>query len=449
LLRVINKDEILGYGDVNAKSIILDLLEEGMNSIDPYIIVKDVLGRSDRVVRVFEDRFRVDGRIYVLGLGKASARMARAVEEVLGDLVEDGLVVTKYGYGEKLERIRVLEAGHPVPDENSLRAGLEAFDLVRRVGEDDLLLTLISGGGSSLLVLPPEEISFEDLAITYELLIGSGASISEVNIVRRHLSMIKGGGIVRNCRGRIISLIISDVVGDRLEDIASGPTSADPTSFMDAYRVLKNYGLWDRLPESVRRYVLRGLRGDVEDTLKKLPGRIHNYVVANNRVLCEKIRERALARGLRAYILTTTLEGEARDSATALGSIVQEIHGFNRPFHRPVLLIAGGETTVALRGRYGLGGPNQEFALSITRKIRGLRGTAVLAFDTDGTDGPTDAGGGIVDNYTYDLLVDMGVDVVEVLNNHDSYNALRKASSLVFTGPTRTNVNSVYLLLTT
>ncbi|RLG79437.1 MAG: glycerate kinase, partial [Thermoprotei archaeon] len=417
-----------------------------LEDVDPYKAIKKVISRGNKSIKVGGKTLHVHGKIYVLGLGKASCSMAKAIEEILGDLIEDGVVVTKYGYSIPLEKIRVIEAGHPIPDVNSLKAGYEAFKLFKRIGENDLLIVLISGGGSALLVYPADNISLEDLIKTNDLLIKSGANIHEINIVRKHISRIKGGGIVKLCKGRILSLIVSDVVGDRVEDIASGPTSADTSSFIDAYKILKNYGLWDKLPMSIRKYINKGLSKEAEETLKELPNRVYNVIIASNEIACKTIYKEALRRGYRAYILTTTLEGEAKDTALAIGSIVQEIYRFNRPFKKPVILIAGGETTVTIHGKHGMGGPNQEFALSITRKIAGLRGTAVLAVDTDGTDGPTDAAGGLVDSYSLDKLNNAGIDIGTVLNKHDTYNALKKINSLVLTGPTMTNVNSLFII---
>ncbi len=446
LARILNKEQLLSYGDIEVKELLLDLLLKGLEAVDPYKAVKKVISRDNNSIKVGGKTLHVHGKIYVLGLGKASCSMAKAIEEILGDLIEDGVVVTKYGYSIPLEKIRVIEAGHPIPDVNSLKAGYEAFKLFKRIGENDLLIVLISGGGSALLVYPADNISLEDLIKTNDLLIKSGASIHEINIVRKHVSRIKGGGIVKHCKGKILSLIVSDVVGDRVEDIASGPTSADTSSFIDAYRVLKNYGLWDKLPTSIRKYINKGLSGEAEETLKELPNRVYNVIIASNEIACKTIYEESLRRGYRAHILTTTLEGEAKDTALAIGSIVQEIYRFNRPFKKPVILIAGGETTVTIHGKHGMGGPNQEFALSISRKIADLHGTAVLAIDTDGTDGPTDAAGGLVDSYSLNKLLDTGIDVEEALYMHDAYNALKKINSLVITGPTMTNVNSLFII---
>jgi len=446
LARILNKEQLLSYGDIEVKELLLDLILKGLEAVDPYKAVKKVIDRDNGLIKIRNKTLHVHGKIYVLGLGKASCSMAKAIEEILGDLIEDGVVVTKYGYSIPLEKIRVIEAGHPIPDVNSLKAGYEAFKLFKRIGENDLLIVLISGGGSALLVYPADNISLEDLIKTNDLLIKSGASIHEINIVRKHISRIKGGGIVKQCKGKILSLIVSDVVGDRVEDIASGPTSADTSSFIDAYRVLKNYGLWDKLPTSIRRYINRGLSGEAEETLKELPNRVYNVIIASNEIACKTIYEESLRRGYRAYLLTTTLEGEAKDTALAIGSIVQEIYRFNRPFKKPVILIAGGETTVTIHGKHGMGGPNQEFSLSISRKIADLHGTAVLAIDTDGTDGPTDAAGGLVDSYSLNKLIELGIDVEEALYKHDAYNALKRINSLVITGPTMTNVNSLFII---
>lgn len=443
---VLNREELLSYGDTGVKELLLDLLIKGIEAVDPYNAVKNAIRRHNRTIIVGDRAFHINGKLYVLGLGKASCKMARAIEDILGDLIEDGVAVTKYGYSISLEKIRVIEAGHPIPDENSLRAGYETLELLKKVGENDLLIVLISGGGSALLVYPANSISLEDLIIANDLLVKSGASIHEINIVRKHLSRIKGGGIVKHCRGSILSLIVSDVVGDRIEDIASGPTSADPSTFTDAYMVLRSYGLWDKLPMSIRNYISMGLRGEVDETLKELPSRVYNVIVASNEIACRTIYREALRRGFRSYILTTTIEGEAKDVALAIGSIIQEIHYFNRPFEKPVVLVAGGETTVTVHGDHGLGGPNQEFALSIIRKIAGLRGTAVLAVDTDGTDGPTDAAGGLVDSYSLERIIDNGINIEEVLHKHNAYHALKEINSLIITGPTMTNVNSLYII---
>ena len=430
---------------MNAKEVALILMEEAIRSADPYEAVKRAVKVEKNKLQVFDKAFSVEGNVYLLAFGKAACAMARAIVETMR--VEEGLIVTKYGYAKNCPRvkgIRIIEAGHPVPDENSLLAGKLGLELAEKVKPNDVLIVLISGGGSALFLLPEEGISLEDKIKTNELLLTSGARIQEINTVRKHISKVKGGKLVKHVKGTVISLILSDVVGDRLDVIASGPTVKDPTTFKDAHRILKLYNVWEKLPESVKEHIERGLRGEAEETLKEDLPNVHNFIVGSGRIACERAKRKAEALGYNSEILTTTLEGEAREIAMAVGSIIEEVSNYDRPLRKPAVLIAGGEWTVTITGKAGLGGPNQEFALSVARKIAGLN-AAVLAVDTDGTDGPTDAAGGIVDGETLEKLERMGIDVDEVLKRHDAYHALEKTGELLRTGPTGTNVNSLVI----
>ncbi len=433
-----NRDEILGYGDVEAKKIALEIVEHAIERADPYELVKESL-------KVENGRIVVEGRpfeaskIYVVAIGKASCPMAKALEELLGDKIVEGVAVTKYGYAMPLERIEVIEAGHPIPDENSVIGAKRGLEIAEKVGKDDLLIVLVSGGGSALFVMPEDGISFEDKKRTNELLLKSGAKIHEINTVRKHISKVKGGKFVKRVKGNVVALIISDVVGDDLEVIASGITVKDPTTFEDAYKVLKLRGIWERVPESVRKHIELGMRGEREETLKDDLENVYNFLICGMGRVCEFALEKAKVLGIDGRIMTTTLEGEAKDAGIVVGSIVQEIARFGRPFKKPVVLLFGGETTVTIRGKAGRGGPNQELALSSAKKIHRLRGCCIASIDTDGTDGPTDAAGGIVDSYTLDSID----DVDECLAEHNAYDCLKKARALIFTGPTRTNVNSL------
>ena len=437
--------ELLSYGDVKAKEIALNLMEEAIKSADPYKAVKRALKVEDNRLIIKGKEFPIKGKVYVLAFGKAACSMAQAVETILGDKIAEGIAVTKYGYSLPLKKIKVIEAGHPIPDENSMRGAQLGVELARKIGKDDILLVLISGGGSALFMLPEDGITLEDKMKTNELLLKSGAKIYEINTVRKHISKVKGGKLAKLVKGTLISLILSDVVGDPLEAIASGPTVKDPTTFQDAYRLLKLYNVWDKLPKSVKRHIELGIKGEQEETLKEDLPNVHNFLIASNSLACKAAKRKAEELGLNAYILTTTLEGEAREVAIAFGSIIEEIYHRERPFKRSCVLIAGGETTVTIEGEPGLGGPNQEFALSIARKIAGLKGVAVLAMDTDGTDGPTDAAGGLVDSYTVNLIKREDVDMEEYLKKHNAYEALKRAGALLITGPTRTNVNSIII----
>ncbi|AFK22147.1 glycerate kinase [Pyrococcus sp. ST04] len=426
------------------KDVALTLVKEALVVADPYKAVRNSVKVLENKIIVEGKEFPIEGDIYVLAFGKAACEMARAIEEIVD--VKDGIAVTKYGYGKPLKKIKVIEAGHPIPDENSIKGGEEGLKLLEKVGEKDIVFILISGGGSALFEVPEDGISLEDLKKTNDLLIKSGATIHEINTVRKHISKVKGGKLAKRIKGTGIALIISDVVGDNLEAIASGPTVKDPTTFEDAKRILEIYGIWNEVPESVRNIIEKGLRGEIEETLKEDLPNIYNFLIASNTKSCEAIVEKARKMGFDAYIMTTVLEGEAREAGIFIGSIAREIWERERPFKPPVVLVFGGETTVTIKGKGGRGGPNQEIALSASRKIRGME-AVIVAFDTDGTDGPTDAAGGIVDGYTYDKLREAGIDVEKTLFEHNAYEALKKVGALLFTGPTGTNVNSIVIVI--
>ena len=428
-------------------NIMFELIRKALESADPYLAVKRSLTFKERKVRVKETEFKIKGKVHVLAIGKASCKMARALFDVLPEeMIGKSLVVTKYGYTDGCPKgVRVIEAGHPVPDENSLLAGKLGLELAKNVKKEDILLTLISGGGSALFVYPAGDISLNDLKITNELLLRSGATIREINTVRKHISRVKGGRLARAVKGTVISLIISDVIGNDVSSIASGITAPDPTTYRDAYEILVKRGIWEKLPESVREHIEMGLKGLVEETPKSLPN-VHNFIIADNEKACEAVVEKARELGFNSAVMATTLEGEAREIALAVGSIVEEIAKKDRPLKRPALMVFGGEWTVTVGDSKGLGGPNQEFALSIARKIAGLNAT-VVAFDTDGTDGPTEVAGGIVDGKTLGKLEDAGIDVEKTLKEHDSYHALKKVGALLKTGPTGTNVNSMVIAI--
>jgi hydroxypyruvate reductase len=383
------------------------------------------------------------GRVIVVGCGKASAAMAVALEEVLGDRVVDGLVVVKDGYRAATRRIDVLEAGHPVPDARGDAAAHAILERVAGAGAGDVVFVLISGGGSALMPSPAPPVTLDEKRTVTRLLLAAGATINELNAVRKHLSRVKGGQLARAAApAHVVTLVLSDVIGDPLDVIASGPTAPDSSTFADAIAVLRRRGVWDAVPPPVRERLQAGRDGAIEETPK--PGdpifaRVRHHVIGNNALVTDAAVARAAALGYHATLLTRALEGEARDVA---GELVTRA----RALAAPACVVAGGETTVTVRGP-GLGGRCQELALAAALAIDGRDDVTVLAAGTDGTDGPTDAAGGLVDGDTAARIRAAGMDPQRALDDNDSHRALGASGDLVVSGPTRTNLLDLYIVL--
>jgi hydroxypyruvate reductase len=381
-------------------------------------------------------------RVFVLGAGKASAAMAQA----LGGGVHAGWINTKYGHGVALDRIVCHECGHPVPDEAGVAGARRIAELAREATEDDLVICLISGGASALMPLPAGHLTLADKQAATSLLLASGAPIEELNCVRKHLSAIKGGRLARLAApARVISLILSDVVGDDPGVIGSGPTAPDATTFEEARRILHRRGVWDRLPRSVREHLVQA-----EDETPKPDDPVfrgvENVIVGSNRLALEAARNKSESLDFRTLLLSSAIQGEAREVARVHAAILREIRETGNPVARPACILSGGETTVTLRGS-GKGGRNQEFALAAARDIEGLEGVLVLSFGTDGTDGPTDAAGAFADGSTVERADALGFDATRHLDENNAYPLFEALGDLFVTGPTRTNVMDVYLLL--
>ncbi len=429
-----------------------EVFQAAVKAVDPFSVVKRNLAVNDASVMVGSDRFRMPrrGRILAIGLGKAAAPMLVAAEGILGDRLDAGLCVTKRGHGLPLGRSRLMEAGHPVPDEDGLAASGEVERLLRGATRDDLILVLLSGGGSALLPAPAPGITLAEKQSVTSLLLASGADIGEMNCVRKHLSRLKGGGLARTAApARVATIVLSDVVGDPLDVIASGPTVPDPTSFGDALEVLRRRGLVDRVPGTVRQRLLAGARGELPDTPK--PGdplfrRCRVLLGGTNRLALDAAARKARALGYRPLVLTTTLTGEAREIGAMLAALAREVRASGRPVAPPCCLLSGGEPTVTLRGN-GKGGRNQELALAAAFGLESLPGVALLAAGTDGTDGPTDAAGAICDGDTLARARAGGLDPARHLANNDAYPLLAAIGDLLITGPTRTNVMDLHAVL--
>jgi hydroxypyruvate reductase len=389
-------------------------------------------------------------RVVVVGAGKASAPMAAAVEDVLGARVPvEGSVTVRYGHTAPTRSVRILEASHPVPDAAGVVATRAIVELLEDADERDLVIYVISGGGSALLTLPAEGISLQDLQLTTDALLRCGATINEINVVRKHLDTVKGGGLARLAApAQRITLVLSDVVGNPLDAIASGPTVADPSTFADAGAVLDRYELWEGVPTSVTSRIRAGVAGRIADTPK--PGdtlfqHSQQVVVASNLLACEAAARAAEALGFTTMVLTTFVEGEAREVGRVLAAVLREIDASAHPLERPCCIVAGGETTVTMRGR-GRGGRNQELALSAAFALGGVRDVLLASIGTDGNDGPTDAAGAWVDGSTLRRGAGLGLDASRLLADNDSYTFFDRLGDLIRTGPTNTNVNDLYLL---
>ncbi|MGH9658587.1 MAG: glycerate kinase type-2 family protein [Bryobacteraceae bacterium] len=381
-------------------------------------------------------------RVTVIGAGKAGASMAHAVERLLGERVSGGLINVKDGHVRKLRRIELNECGHPAPDERGVRGARRIAEMAAAAGERDLLVCLISGGASALLPYPAPPVTLAEKQTATKLLLDCGATIHEINAVRKHISAIKGGQLARLASpATVLTLILSDVIGDNLDVIGSGPTAPDESTFGSARAVLVKYGLLERAPASVTSRLDAGVRGEIEETPKQALAGVENAIVGSNRLAVDAAAAKARALGYRPLVLSTAIEGETRDVARMHAAIAREIRESGRPARPPACVISGGETTVTIRGA-GLGGRNQEFVLAAAIDLAGLDGVVVLSGGTDGTDGPTDAAGAIADGRTA-----VGRDARRFLVENNSYRFFEDAGGLLKTGPTNTNVMDVRIML--
>ena len=430
----------------------LDIFGAALKAVDPVeAILKYVKVVGDEL-QVGQQRFVFNDydRILVVGAGKAGAPMARALEDLLGDRIADGVIVVKEGHALPLEYVRIHEASHPVPDERGIKGAEEILSIADKAGKRDLVLCLISGGGSALLVAPAEGVSLEDKQEVTRLLLACGADIHEINTIRKHLSRAKGGGLARFAYpATVVSLILSDVIGDDLNVIASGPAVPDTSTFEEASQILDKYDIRDQVPESVRSRIDRGLKGEVADTPKAGDAvfrQCYFQLVGTNLQALKAAGLKAEGLGYRNLIISSTIEGEAREVSKVLTAIAKEIRNSGNPISAPACILCGGETTVTIRGD-GKGGRNQEYALACALSIDGMENVLILAGGTDGNDGPTDAAGAIADGSTLARALAKGLDPLAYLRSNDAYHFFQALEDLVLTGPTRTNVMDVYMLL--
>jgi glycerate-2-kinase len=447
-----DKEQLVKNGetqlDRRARELALTSLESALAAVDPKRIMKSRLVLKNSTIRVDDYSFdlRQFKHIYVIGGGKASGSMAEALEQILGARITRGFVNVPRGHEHETDIIELHDASHPIPDESGVKGTRVMLEIAEQADRDDLVICLISGGGSSLMPLPRGEVSLTDKRALTDSLLKSGATINEINTVRKHISDFKGGWLAKKTYpATILNLILSDVVGDPLDFIASGPTVPDSTTFSDAVRVLKKYNMWDEAPHSVRKILADGEKGAIPETPKagdEAFKKTYNVIVGNNRYASLAAREYLRSTGLNTLLLTSTLEGEARQVGAMLASITREVSISGNPIPRPAGIIAGGETTVVVAGK-GLGGRNQEISLAAALKLNGIDGVVVASLTTDGVDGPTDAAGAIADGKTLMRAKREGLVPEKFLAENDSYRFFSKLGDLIFTGPTGTNVNDV------
>ncbi len=441
----------VGVAQPRARALFSKLLGAGLQAVDPYAAVcRQVRFRRGQLI-IGSRRYPLatQQRLVVVGAGKASARMAQALERQVGARIDDGLVVVKYGHGAPTKKIRILESGHPVPDEAGLQASRAMMALIGTLKSDDLLIVLLSGGASSLLPSPAAGITLKDKQLTTKLLLRSGATIQEMNAVRKHLSCVKGGQLAAATSARVASVILSDVIGNDLGTIGSGPTAPDLTTFQDAWMILERYDVTGKIPASVRRHLEAGIKKILPETPKAgaaLFRRVNNLIIGDNRAAVDAVAKTAKGQRLRTLVLSTTITGEARELAKFFGAIAREIAVHGRPMVRPCCVIVGGEPTVTIRGQ-GTGGRAQEFALAAALEIAGLPDVWVAGFATDGTDGPTSVAGAVVDGRTVARAKLSKLDLSGALQDNDAYTFFERLHGHIVTGPTGTNVNDLYLLL--
>ncbi len=428
------------------------IFEAGVRAVAPDACIKKQVRISSTRLWVGNIDLNLDQirHVYVAGAGKASAAMAREVEQILGSRIHDGVVVTKYGHGLPLKHCRVMEAGHPVPDSAGVAGASALLDMVSEAGPDDLIVCLISGGASALTPAPADGLSLADKQDTTRQLLGCGATIHEINTIRKHLSKIKGGQVCAAANeARVVSLILSDVIGDDLDIIGSGMTAPDTGHFRDCRAILQRHGIWDSVSEPVRNHIRAGMDGRIPDTPK--PGdpifsRVTNQVVGSLSDALSAAAIEAENQGFTPLVLSSMIQGEAKEAAKVLCAVAREARRSGRPAKPPVCLLCGGETTVTIKGN-GTGGRNMELALAGALALQGTFGIMLLSAGTDGTDGPTDAAGAFADENTVSRAKALGLSAEKHLNENNAYPFFKALDDLLITGPTRTNVMDMQILL--
>jgi glycerate 2-kinase len=430
----------------------LSIFQASLRGADPKGCVKRFLTVEEGVFSAgnFKKELKAIDRIIVVGAGKASALMAQATEEVLKGRIDRGAIIATKGSHASLERIQLYHGGHPLPDEQGAKGAERIMEILSRAGEDDLVLCLISGGGSALLVSPAEGIRLEDKKKMTQLLLECGATIDEINTIRKHISRVKGGRLARAAfPAQTVSLILSDVIGDRIDSIASGPTAPDPTTVEDCLEILHRYNLMEGIPQSIKLFLQTNRGQQRNETVKPgdpVFGRAENVIIGSNFLALKEAETKAQALGFHTLLLSSAISGDTTKAAEEHALLAREIRQGKSNLPPPACVVSGGETTVVVTGE-GKGGRNQEFILAAAIRIDGLHDVVIASMNTDGIDGPTDACGALCDGLTVSRARTMNLDPEDYLARNDSYRFFDRLGDLLKTGPTNTNVMDIHILL--
>jgi len=452
-----NREELLSHGNIRGRKIAIDVIEHTLKEVNLYNQVKKLVHIKDKILTVNSLNFDTSkiGEIYVVGAGKSTFWAGKALEQILGERIRGGVIIDKRGgVKSRLKRIEVIEAGHPIPDEAGLDGARKILDIAKRAGEKDIVFVVVTGGSSALMPLPAEGISLEDKREITRLLLNSGASIEEINAVRKHISAIKGGRLAKYIHpAKIITLTFATIDPFTPQgQLMPWPdvTLPDPTTFSDAISVLKKYKLWDKVPDSIRAHLNKGLMDPSLETpkAKDFEGvSVYTINLGDRQTLCEAAKNRAEKLGFNSVVLSTLIEGESREAGIVLAGIAKEIERYKKPFKPPCVLISSGETTVTVKDEHGKGGRNQEFVLGFALKINESNNIVVAAIDTDGADGPTSVAGGIADGYTIKRAKEMRIDIYENLQRNNSFHVLNALNDTIITGPTGTHLQQLRVIV--
>ncbi len=436
-----------------SKQLAQEMIRTSINAVDPYKLVQNRTQIQGKQLLINDRKIDLSSfkHIYLLGIGKATAPMAAAFEEILGNRLSQGAVIVKYGHSSALKKVKLFEAAHPVPDRNTLDATKQLLEIAAAATQHDLILFLISGGGSALFERLPVSIELKHLTSFNEQLLSCGASIEEINVLRKHISLVKGGRFVGIAMpARLETFILSDVIGDPVDSIASGPSAPDASTYADAWNIITRYKLAQKLPSAVLDFFKRGLNGKEPETPKQgdaLFNNVQNTILGNNRLALESLQKTAEQAGYQTQLISDRLQGDVREVGKIWAEMIEKALQNKNTDSKKICIIAGGEPTVFLRGN-GLGGRNQELTLSVLKLLKNISVPFYFcSVGTDGTDGPTDAAGAWIDQNSFNKAEKLGLDIDDYLDRNDSYYFFEQTGNLIKTGPTGTNVMDIMFCL--